>query len=51
MVALYQGDYFASLAAELSDLVPEEYRDQIPPLPVYGDMDVACFLDSPYGFA
>ncbi|UAK70957.1 DNA-directed RNA polymerase [Aeromonas enteropelogenes] len=51
MVKLYSGDYFNGLKQELTALVPMEYRDQIPDLPVYGDMDIECLLDSPYAFS
>jgi len=51
MIALYTGDYFAHLKAELTELVPMELRDQIPALPTYGDMDIGCLMDSPYAFS
>lgn len=51
MVSLYAGDYFKQLKAELTELVPMEYRDEIKELPTYGDMDIKCLLDSPYAFS
>ncbi|WP_421276130.1 DNA-directed RNA polymerase [Aeromonas veronii] len=51
MVELYNGNYFESLKEELTELVPLEFRDQIPPLPAMGTMDHTQLVNSPYAFS
>jgi len=50
-VALYEGDYFNRLRDEFLAQLPPELRDEVPPIPLHGSLDIESVLHSDYAFA
>ena len=50
-VELYREPYFEKLAQEFKAQLEPELRDEIPPLPSYGNLDIESVLRSKYAFA